>query len=381
MKNYVSITQIIEESPQTTLFNFVGKRGCGKTFGAKQYCLEHFIETGRKFLYVRRSKSEIKEMYMKMLFDEILEKTNLGETLIEKYNLSEPLITYYRGSFWVCDYDEKNRIIEIGRGWSVDRARQIKGLPINGDTDVIVFDEVITDAGYINRGLGEPNEFDKIVKTVGRNRVRILLIGNPDMNVEQCPYFYNLKIDYKNLEPNKIYYFNSHYKSNIAEKNICFVKLAGSEDDGFIPLTNAGLFGVVEDMMSLTGEVTTQSYKNLARDEIKRTFTPELRIKTETAVITKNGHHKCVYAYIGLYHNTPMLLITGNDVIRSECFNLLSLYDNQAYSTDNFVYRLNFQPYPTINRILNDLIAKNSIITDDDYNATTWFNIYNEKKG
>ena len=43
------------------LFNFiVGARGCGKTFGVKQWCIKDFLKTGYQFVYVRRYKTELK---------------------------------------------------------------------------------------------------------------------------------------------------------------------------------------------------------------------------------------------------------------------------------------------------------------------------------
>ena len=43
------------------LFNFiVGDRGVGKTFGCKKYVIDKYLKTGAQFVYVRRTKRELK---------------------------------------------------------------------------------------------------------------------------------------------------------------------------------------------------------------------------------------------------------------------------------------------------------------------------------
>lgn len=44
------------------LFNLItGNRGCGKTFGFKDWAIKDFIKTGAQFVYVRRYKQELKK--------------------------------------------------------------------------------------------------------------------------------------------------------------------------------------------------------------------------------------------------------------------------------------------------------------------------------
>lgn len=379
-KNYIDVSKIVNESPQTTLFNIVGRRGCGKTYGVKKFCLTNFIETGYKFLYIRRGKGELKPSLLQDLFDDIMHE--FSEYFIEKYNISIPCITAWGGGFWLSDIDEKGKVTryeKIGMYWSVYNANSIKGIPLNKEYNTIFFDEVITDRGYIN-GSNEPQLFDKIVKTMGRHSIKIFLCGNPDMNVEQCPYFYNLKIDYKKLIPNSIYYFNSHYGKHINEKNIVFIKCQGNENDNFIPLTNSGLFGVAEDIMSITGDVQSRNFKNVSREAIKKKLNIYIEIEVETAVILENGIHKKIYCYLGTYNNEWVICILGNHITHKG-HSIYSVFDNVSFKVmkNNSVYRCDFSIFPKVQKTIDVLIKKNAIITDDDYNATTFFNIYNEK--
>ena len=40
----------------------IGQRGCGKTFQAKKWAIKKFVETGKEFIWIRRYKSELKEL-------------------------------------------------------------------------------------------------------------------------------------------------------------------------------------------------------------------------------------------------------------------------------------------------------------------------------
>lgn len=47
----------------------VGNRGAGKTFDTKKKMVECFLKTGKQFIYVSRSKEELKRV--KTFFDDI----------------------------------------------------------------------------------------------------------------------------------------------------------------------------------------------------------------------------------------------------------------------------------------------------------------------
>ena len=55
---YYDFTPLLEKNGT---YNFVvGGRGIGKTYGAKKLCIEDFIHNGRKFIYLRRYKNELR---------------------------------------------------------------------------------------------------------------------------------------------------------------------------------------------------------------------------------------------------------------------------------------------------------------------------------
>ena len=57
------------------LFNFIlGARGVGKSYGTKDAAIKDYIKTGAQFVYVRRFKSELREVKLKKFFEDIEDK-------------------------------------------------------------------------------------------------------------------------------------------------------------------------------------------------------------------------------------------------------------------------------------------------------------------
>lgn len=58
----------------------IGERGCGKSFGAKNYVINQFLKKGSQFLYLRRYDNELKSVFertngnSKDFFDDIKSK-------------------------------------------------------------------------------------------------------------------------------------------------------------------------------------------------------------------------------------------------------------------------------------------------------------------
>ena len=54
------------------MLNFVvGYRGVGKTYGSKVWAVNHFLKTGKKFIYLRRFKEEVNGDDLKTFFTQI----------------------------------------------------------------------------------------------------------------------------------------------------------------------------------------------------------------------------------------------------------------------------------------------------------------------
>lgn len=381
---FVNIQDIVDKNPDTTIFDLVGRRGCGKTFGVKVVIIDRLIEADKKFLYVRRSKAEIRPFMLDTLFSDVWEKLpGLKTALAEHYNLEEDIaIKAHGGFFWICYGDKNKRVAPIGAYTCVSTAGSFKGFPHN-DIESIFFDEVITDTGYY-LGDHEPDQFSKILYTVARADVpvKIFLCGNPDQNIEMCPYFYGLHLDYENLSDNSMLYFNSSWKGQVKKNNILFIKLAGGNGGEYLNLSVAGVFGDVETNMSFSGETKHAEFKRIPDGILEDPdFYIALHLEVQTAVITENGHHRAIHAYLCGYPGKPAALLIYPHRIRSEAQTLVCKYDDRDYMIDdsnNTCYRLNFPYYPSVTDTLRKIIEDHRIYSTDDFTAQTFINIYND---
>lgn len=380
---FIDVDEIIAQSPDTTFFEFIGRRGCGKTYGVKRYCIESFLETGKGFLYVRRGRDEVKPVQLNTLFSDLeQQQPELFEPFNERFGITGAHVTAYGGFFWITDASEK-RVQQIGAYSCIARAKQFKGLPHN-DISTIFFDEVITEDGYYN-GDAEPERFNQILYTVARagNAVKVFLCGNPDQNIELCPYFYNLKLDYENLADNTILYFNSVFRGKKQKNNICFCKLAGGGGAEYLNLSVAGVFGDVESVMSVTGETKHDEYKKIT-PKMEKSFSPLLRLQVQTPVIKENGYHRALYAYIGTtgLNRTPCIFVYPHDKIKGNLREIWCIYDRRdMLFYDSLVsYRLTLTYFPRVDSLLHQIIEDDRIFGIDDFTTQTFMNILSASK-
>ena len=60
MNNYYELGNLLGRNKIMNIL--IGQRGCGKTFQAKKWAVKKFIETGKEFIWIRRYKTELKEL-------------------------------------------------------------------------------------------------------------------------------------------------------------------------------------------------------------------------------------------------------------------------------------------------------------------------------
>ena len=92
MKNiYTDISNVLTYN---AILNFIiGERGVGKSYSSKKYVINHFLKTNKKFVYLRRYKTELKESVPKFFDDIILNKEFKGGQNV-KYDISSGAVTY-----------------------------------------------------------------------------------------------------------------------------------------------------------------------------------------------------------------------------------------------------------------------------------------------
>jgi len=143
----------------------VGARGVGKTYGLMKYCLDQ----GRKFIYLRRLKSQLDQC-----------ANNAGNPF-KKLNSDLGRNIKPRGTQGGVLFDENGEVVALGVALST--VANVRGFDYS-DFDMIIFDEAVASDG--ERPI--PHEFNAFLnfyETVNRNRelagekpVQAVLLGN-----------------------------------------------------------------------------------------------------------------------------------------------------------------------------------------------------------
>ena len=143
----------------------VGARGVGKTYGLMKYCLEQ----GRKFIYLRRLKSQLDQC-----------ANNAGNPF-KKLNTDLSRNIKPKGTQGGVLFDENGEVVALGVALST--VANVRGFDYS-DYDMIIFDEAVASDG--ERPI--PHEFNAFLnfyETVNRNRelsgdkpVQAVLLGN-----------------------------------------------------------------------------------------------------------------------------------------------------------------------------------------------------------
>ncbi len=178
---YYDFTSLLEKNGT---YNFVvGGRGIGKTYGAKKLVIEDFIQNGRKFIYLRRYKNELRTV-QNMFVD-------VGKEFPD-YSFR------VRGHhFEICDDPEPSKgskWMQIGMAVALSTAQQMKSMVFD-DFDTILYDEFIIEKGCVRYLPDEFAVFNNFYNTVDRwnDRVRVFFLAN-SVRIEN-PYMVALEAD------------------------------------------------------------------------------------------------------------------------------------------------------------------------------------------
>lgn len=158
------------------LFNFViGERGVGKTYQFKEWAIKDFKKTGKQFVYVRRYKTEFKDI--NQFFDDI------------KNNFPEDSFSIKGGKFYI---NEKVAGFYIPLSTTVTK----KSVPYP-NVNKIGFDEFILEKGNIRYLPNEVEVFLGLYKTIDRDRdnVRCLFMANAVTIMNPYFLFFSIRPD------------------------------------------------------------------------------------------------------------------------------------------------------------------------------------------
>lgn len=163
----------------------IGERGCGKSYGAKEYVIKQFLKKQAPFLYLRRYENELKEIFepskgQKEFFDDI--KNDFPEHELKAKNRK----FYLDGEVF-------------GFAKRLTEAQDLKSSSYN-NIKTIIIDEYPIEKNkryYLpSEGMILMSIFDSIIRN--RNDVKIFILGNAVEGIEYCPLFsfFNLSLPY-----------------------------------------------------------------------------------------------------------------------------------------------------------------------------------------
>lgn len=174
------------------LFNFVvGPRGCGKTYGAKDYVIKRFLKYQEQFVYIRRYDTEFPSAEIQNFFDDIME------------DYPDRSFKAGRGVFKI-----DNQIA----GWyiALSKAIMLKSIPFP-KVSLIIFDEFIIETGVHHYLPTEVRTFLECYSTVSRDRdIPALFLSNAI--TMSNPYFLYFNIGF---EKGQSVYLTKHISAEL----------------------------------------------------------------------------------------------------------------------------------------------------------------------
>lgn len=195
---YLSTSKIL--SYNAALNFIVLKRGIGKSFGFKMKCIDNYLNGKGKFIWLRRTKEEIKITRDKFLTD-----------IAEKY---PDHVLQVKGYTVYCDGAPCGDLIALSRTIGHKSAAR-------NDVYTLVYDEFIPQSGYCKYIPDEPTVFASFLTSVFRDRpIHAYCLGNMESTVTPYNLYYNIPPfkGNKYIPDRKILIF-TEYNNDVLEDN------------------------------------------------------------------------------------------------------------------------------------------------------------------
>lgn len=182
-RKYYDISSLLATSAQWLML--LGQRANGKSYQVKKTMIEDAMD-GKKFVYLRRWKADLKESYVTDYFADM----PVSKLTKKKYDriVARAGRIYFVGTEVKksarSEDKEIEKKVEIGRYCALNEAERYKSQVFKGYEN-IDYEEFITDDIYL---ADEPRLLQQFVSTVFRlQKGRVFLVGNTLTRV--CPYF------------------------------------------------------------------------------------------------------------------------------------------------------------------------------------------------
>lgn len=176
MRKYYDISNMLKTDAEYMML--LGQRSNGKSYQVKKTCIERALQ-GKKFIYLRRWKADIKQRDVSAYFDDMpVFRMTVGRW---------ESIKAINGNLYFVNFNTDGTVKEkqdIGRYCALNEHERYKSQVFKGYENLI-YEEFITDETYLN---DEPRLLQQFVSTVARlDKIRVFLVGNTLTRV--CPYF------------------------------------------------------------------------------------------------------------------------------------------------------------------------------------------------
>ena len=177
---HYNIDEINKQCPDSQYYLIYGEKSNGKSYQVKhKEGVLHFLETGMKFILLRRWKEDISTAWIEKYFSDV----NIEELTNKKYNV----IGVYRKDLYFGNVDENLKFKKgqkIGCVMALSMEQHYSGASFL-DYDRIIFEEFMERGVYIAH---ESEKLQILYNTVDRKRgiTKVYMVGNTISRI--CPY-------------------------------------------------------------------------------------------------------------------------------------------------------------------------------------------------
>ena len=206
-------------------FNIIfGEKSNGKSYQVKhKKAVEHYIETGNRFILLRRWREDISTLWIEQYFSDV----DVTKITNGRYNC----ITAYRKALYFSNYDvetgKTQRFEKIGYVMALSTEQHMSSASFL-DVDIIIYEEFMERGSYITR---EPDRLMIFYSTVDRKRgtTKLYMVGNSITKV--CPYIreWDLEPIFKSIEQGEIKTKTIQNEENSVKIAIEFCKSSGGK--------------------------------------------------------------------------------------------------------------------------------------------------------
>ena len=316
----------------------IGERGIGKSYAFKKFPIDKFFKTGKKFIYLRRFKTELDKI--RKYFDDV--RQEYPDHVLE-----------VKGWRFYCDGVEMGEAIPL----SVWQSVKSTAYP---DYDIIIFDEFIREkdkSGYLPN---EVNSFLNLCHTVFRKRsgVRAFCLSNSVSVVN--PYFLAFNIQ---LDPNKRITFSSdkEFRDFVVVEN-----------------TNGVYTANYDELSPYEKMISHMEYGKMALNN-------EFISDTNTFIMKRTANASFVFGMkylnrdIGIWVDGDLGLLFMSDVVDPSCRHVypMTLGDH----AENLYYKNRWKDNFHLNKLVNAfqkgyLRFENQVVKNDGYEIFKGMNLY-----